>query len=94
MVALVASAVFLLLTGYLGTSKPVAITLVSLGVGLGGFSLAGHCINHIDIAPKYSGVLMGITNSAGTLPGIIGPVIAKSIAHSVGKLKASNSYKI
>ena len=62
------------------------MTLVSLGVGLGGFSLAGHSINHIDIAPRFSGVLMGITNSAGTLPGIIGPVIAKAIAHSVSFL--------
>lgn len=74
---------FLLLTGYLGSSKLIAVTLVSIGVGFGGFSLAGHCVNHIDIAPRFSGVLMGITNSAGTIPGIIGPVIAKAIAHSV-----------
>ena len=51
-------------------------------MAVSGFQLAGHCINHADIAPRFSGVLMGITNSAGTIPGIIGPQIAKAIAHS------------
>jgi ACS family sodium-dependent inorganic phosphate cotransporter len=26
----------------------------------------------MDVAPRYAGTLMGITNTAGTLPGIIG----------------------
>lgn len=54
-----------------------------MGVGFGGISLAGFSINHIDIAPRFAGVLMGITNTAGTLPGILGPQIAKMIAQEV-----------
>ena len=50
-----------------------------------GFSLARHCGNHIDLAPRFAGVLMGITNSAGTLTGVIGLVIAKTIVHSVSE---------
>ena len=56
--------------------------LLTLSVAISGFQLAGHAINHVDIAPRFSGVLMGITNSAGTIPGIIGPQIAKAMAHS------------
>ena len=40
-------------------------------------------INHIDIAPRFAGMLMGIGNTFGTLPGIIGPQIAKRIAPEV-----------
>ena len=77
------SALFLLLCGYFGTSKLIALSLLTAGVGFGGLGLAGHAVNHIDLAPRFAGVLMGISNSVGTVPGIIGPVIAKAIAHSV-----------
>ena len=45
--------------------------------------MAGHNINQIDIAPRFAGVLMGISNTAGTLPGFLGPQIAKLIAQEV-----------
>ena len=60
-----------------------AVTFLTLGVGLGGLALAGFAINHLDIAPMYAGLLMGITNTAATLPGIVGPQIAKVIAAEV-----------
>ena len=39
-------------------------------------------MNPIDIAPKYAGILMGISNSAATIAGIIAPQVAKGIASS------------
>ena len=45
--------------------------------------MAGFNINHLDIAPRLSGVLLGISNTAATIPGIIGPIVAKAIAHEV-----------
>ena len=80
------SALFLLLCGYFGTSTHMALSLLTAGVGFGGLGLAGHAVNHIDLAPRFAGVLMGISNTMGTVPGIIGPVIAKAIAHSVSVL--------
>lgn len=50
-------------TGILATSA----VLGCLGTARGGFS-----VNHMDIAPKYAGVVMGISNTAGTLAGVIG----------------------
>ena len=32
-------------------------------------------INHLDIAPRYAGVLIGITNTAATIPGMVGPYV-------------------
>lgn len=78
--ASVGSAVFLIICGYLGTTTVTAVLFLTLGVGMGGLGLAGFAINHLDIAPKYAGVLMGITNTAATLPGIVGPQLAKAIA--------------
>ena len=77
------SALFLLLCGYFGTTKLVAVVLLTLGVGLSGLSMAGYPINHIDIAPNFAGVLMGISNTAGTIPGILGPQIAKLLTPNV-----------
>lgn len=51
-------------------------------MGFGGMSLSGFSVNHLDIAPRYAGLLMGITNSAGTLPGIIGPYVAGAMTPS------------
>ena len=60
------------------------MVFISIGAGFGGgVAIGGYFINHLDIAPRFAGVLMGITNTAGILSGIIGPVIAKTIAQKV-----------
>ena len=55
---------------------------------------AGFNINHIDIAPQYAGVLMGITNSVGTIPGILGPLVAETIAHKVSENLLYSHFKL
>uniref|UniRef100_T1ISU2 C2H2-type domain-containing protein n=1 Tax=Strigamia maritima TaxID=126957 RepID=T1ISU2_STRMM len=35
----------------------------------------GFFLNHVDIAPQFAGILMGITNLFGTVPGIASPII-------------------
>ena len=49
----------------------VAIALLSLGVGLGGFCMAGYWSNFMDLHPTYSPQLMGISNSFASLPGFV-----------------------
>ena len=39
------------------------------------FAWAGFSINHLDIAPQYAAILMGVSNTIGTIPGIISPAI-------------------
>ena len=31
--------------------------------------MSGYGVNHLDIAPNYAGVLMGLSNGLGTLSG-------------------------
>jgi ACS family sodium-dependent inorganic phosphate cotransporter len=61
----------LAVVGYVETAW-AAITVMSLGTALGAFVTGGFAVNHMDIAPKYAGTMMGITNTAGTIPGVIG----------------------
>lgn len=91
-IAFSSGSIFLLLCGYFGTTSLRAVSLLTVAVGFQGWALAGFSINHLDIAPRYSGVLMGITNTAATLPGFIGPAVAKAIAHEPLFAKGTSAY--
>ena len=49
-----------------------AIGILCLGKMFSAAGIGGHSVNHMDIGPKHAGTLMGITNTAGTIPGIVG----------------------
>lgn len=48
------------------------VALVTLSLGLASFSLAGLYCNHADLSPRYAPVLLGLTNTSGAVPGIMG----------------------
>ena len=53
--------------------QPVAtVGLLTLGLSLGAFSYTGLYSNHQDLSPKYASILLGMTNTCGALPGVIG----------------------
>ncbi|XP_043919793.1 sialin-like isoform X2 [Protopterus annectens] len=81
LIGMVGPAVFLVAAGYTGCNYRLAVALLTLSSALGGVSLSGFNINHLDIAPSYAGILLGITNGLGTIPGMVGPVIAKALTH-------------
>ncbi|KAI1901770.1 hypothetical protein AGOR_G00037820 [Albula goreensis] len=68
-------AAFLTAVGFVGCSGVLAVTFLTLSTSLGGTSAAGVFINQIDIAPRYAGVLLGITNTFGTIPGVLAPIV-------------------
>lgn len=53
----------------------VAVAMLSIGVALHGCGFSGFLVNHVDIAPKYAGVLMGISNSLAAICGIAAPYV-------------------
>ena len=68
--------VFPIATGYVkSTDHTTAIIMMTLGIGLNGFAESGFLINHLDIAPAFASVLLGVTNTAGTMSGIISPIL-------------------
>ncbi|CAB4024374.1 sialin isoform X2 [Paramuricea clavata] len=77
-IGFVFQAIFTVSVGYT-TNVDVAVILLTFGVGMGGFVWSGFSVNMIDIAPRYAGLLMGISNCIATLPGIVGPPIAGAL---------------
>ena len=77
------SAGVLAVVGYV-ESVPLAIALMSLGSVFGGAMAGGFGVNHLDIAPRGAGVIMGLSNTAGTIPGIIGVYISGLILEATG----------
>ncbi|XP_028672133.2 vesicular glutamate transporter 3 [Erpetoichthys calabaricus] len=67
-------ATLLLVVGYSHT-RAVAISFLILAVGFSGFAISGFNVNHLDIAPRYASILMGISNGVGTLSGMVCPLI-------------------
>ncbi len=71
-------ALFLLVVGYTD-SKTMAILALILAVGCSGFAISGFNVNHLDIAPRYASILMGISNGVGTLSGMICPITVQDM---------------
>mmetsp|Transcript_56729 Transcript_56729/g.179305 ORF Transcript_56729/g.179305 Transcript_56729/m.179305 type:complete len:339 (+) Transcript_56729:165-1181(+) len=67
---------FFLLGGTISDNHVLQVALLSIGVGLQNFSLTGLYCNHGDLSPTYAAVLLGMTNTIGALPGIIGVAFA------------------
>ena len=82
-VGLVGGAVFLLMLR--GVESPnVAVLLMCGALGVASFCVSGYATNHLDIAPRYAGVLLGITNTVGTIPGIVGVALTGWLVDTTG----------
>lgn len=66
---------FMMLAAY-QRDRVLVIVFITFGAGLGALSLCGYGVNHLDIAPQYASILMGISNTVATIPGIASPLIA------------------
>lgn len=53
-------------------SSSGAIFCSSVSLGFLALGRAGFAVNHMDIAPRYAGIVMGVSNTAGTVAGIVG----------------------
>jgi MFS family permease len=49
-----------------------AVVVMCVATLVGSAVAAGFICNHLDIAPRHAGAVMGLSNTAGTIPGVIG----------------------
>lgn len=54
----------------------LTVFLLTLGVGMNGAIYSGFKINHLDITPRFAGILMAFTNCTANLAGLLAPIIA------------------
>ncbi|KAF3430368.1 hypothetical protein E2986_10115 [Frieseomelitta varia] len=66
---------------YVGCSRTLAVTLMTIGVTCIGGMYSGFLSNHIDIAPNFAGTLVAITNCVATIPGFVVPIFVGKLTH-------------
>ncbi|KDR19506.1 Vesicular glutamate transporter 2 [Zootermopsis nevadensis] len=71
-------AIFFLVVAYAQTAV-TATAALTLGVAFSGFAISGFNVNHLDIAPRYASILMGMSNGIGTIAGFMCPIATDSI---------------
>jgi ACS family sodium-dependent inorganic phosphate cotransporter len=69
-------------------SASMAVVLMCGATGALAFCLAGFAPNCFDIAPKYADVIWGISNTAATLPGIVGVFVTGWLIDRTGSYAA------
>lgn len=61
------------------TQKTLAIVLLNVIIGMAVFLYNGSYINHVDISPKYAGLMLGIENSISQMVGLTGPLFVQYV---------------
>lgn len=90
-------------TGFVGAGIAVVMMSQANGTAAGlfwtsclsgmlGLSRGGFAVNHMDIAPDHAGVLMGFSNTAGTLSGLIGVSTTGAMLELVGGVTNAASF--
>lgn len=81
---------FILAAGYARTAT-VAVTCMCIGVAASGLMHSGYNVNMLDIAPRYACVIMGLTNTVGTITGFLSPMMVGYITVNKVGLKHMQS---
>lgn len=51
------------------------VICVTIAIGSCGLAWASFGVNHLDIGAHFAGILMGLSNCIGSMPGIIAPTL-------------------
>ncbi|XP_020595263.1 probable anion transporter 5, chloroplastic [Phalaenopsis equestris] len=71
----------------LGLPPWEVVVVLTSGLALSSCALSGLYCTHQDISPEYASILLGITNTVGAVPGIVGVALTGyllDLTHSWG----------
>ena len=83
-------AIALIAASYTGCDKWLTVAILSVGVGFNGGIYSGFKVNHLDISPRFAGILMSFTNCLANLAGLLAPITAGHII--LGKVTCLDCY--
>ncbi|XP_049873005.1 putative inorganic phosphate cotransporter isoform X2 [Pectinophora gossypiella] len=69
-------AVGLFIAAHTGCNPAATVAILAIGIGLNGGIYSGFKVNHLDISPRFAGILMSFTNCSANLTGLFAPIIA------------------
>ncbi|KAG5317248.1 S17A5 protein, partial [Pseudoatta argentina] len=87
-ISTIPASIFLVIIAYIGCARVTSTVLLTLSIIVCGAIFVGHLCNQNDLAPNYAGILMGITNTPGTisafiLPPIVGALVSEG--HTIAR---------
>lgn len=71
--------ILLIIIAYIGCDRLTSTVLLILSIVVCGAIFVGHLTNQNDLAPNYAGILMGITNTPGTISAFILPTLVGAL---------------
>lgn len=74
-------AIALISMSFTGCNQWVTVAILTIGVGFNGAIYSGFKVNHLDISPRFAGVLMSFTNCLANLAGLLAPIAAGNITN-------------
>lgn len=74
-ISCVPASICLMVIAYIGCDRTTSTVLLTLSIVISSAIFVGHLCNQNDLAPNYAGILMGITNTPGTIPAVILPTL-------------------
>lgn len=69
-------AICLAVVSYTGCNRVLTVFLLTVGISFNGGIYSGFKINHLDISPRFAGILMAISNCSANLAGLLAPITA------------------
>lgn len=72
-------AIALVAASFSGCDRWLTVAILTVGVGLNGGIYSGFKVNHLDISPRFAGILMAFTNCLANLAGLLAPIYAGNI---------------
>lgn len=72
-------AICLIIASYTGCERYLTVAILTMGLGFNGAIYSGFKINHLDITPRFAGILMSFTNCTANLAGLLAPIVAGNI---------------
>ncbi|XP_045163989.2 sialin-like [Mercenaria mercenaria] len=68
-------AIFIVIMGNVADDPGIAVAMLTLGVAMSGCQYgSGFIVNPVDIAPRYAGIILAISNTTGSLGGFFAPL--------------------
>ncbi|XP_076290072.1 sialin-like [Lasioglossum baleicum] len=81
-ISCVPTSIVLIIIMYVGCDRTASTALLILSIILCGVIFVGHLCNQNDLAPNYAGILMGITNTPGTISAFVLPALVGALTET------------
>lgn len=76
-----APAIALIAASYTGCNATLTVVIITVGVGLNGAIYSGFKVNHLDVSPRFAGILMSFTNCIANLAGLLAPITVGEVIY-------------